>query len=128
MLDAALGVGGHLLELRRTRTGSFGLEQAVGWGDPPDEFREAVLPLSALLAEVPAAAVGAEGRTYLRHGRPLGRAQVLSGFPEGDPPPRLRVLDASGALLALAVPRGFGPPVRGLPLEPVLHPDVVLMD
>jgi tRNA pseudouridine55 synthase len=127
-LGAALGVGGHLFDLRRTRTGAFSLEQAVGWDDLPRRGRDAVLPMSTLLTEMPAVTVGAEGVAYLKNGRPLGREQVRAGFPEADPPPRLRVLDESGALLALAVPRGFGAAVPGLPLDPVLHTDVVLLD
>jgi tRNA pseudouridine55 synthase len=127
-LGEALGVGGHLFDLRRTRTGAFGLEQAVAWDDLPARGRDAVLPLSALLTDLPAVTVGGEGLAYLRNGRPLGRAQVHAGFPEGDPPSRLRVLDERGALLAMAVPRGFGAAVPGLPLDPVLHADVVLID
>jgi hypothetical protein len=38
----------------------------------------------------------------------------------------MRLLDERGRLLALAVPRGFSPPGPGLPVFPVLHPDVVL--
>ena len=40
----------------------------------------------------------------------------------------MRVLDAEGALVALAVPRGFETPGPGLTLERVLHPDIVLID
>jgi tRNA pseudouridine55 synthase len=127
-LGQALGVGGHLLELRRTRTGAFGLEEAVAWDELAGRGREAMVPLSSLLTDLPAVTVGEEGRAYLGHGRPLGRAQVRAGFPEAEPPPRLRVLDESGALLALAVPRGFGEAVPGLPLEPVLHAELVLAD
>jgi tRNA pseudouridine55 synthase len=126
-LGEALGVGGHLSALRRTRSGSFGIDQAVPWEELPGRACEALLPLSALLPEMPAVTVGDEGLALLRHGRPLDRARVESGFPAADPPPRLRVLDGSGALLALAVPMGFGPAVAGLPVEPVLHPDVVLL-
>jgi tRNA pseudouridine55 synthase len=126
-LGKALGVGGHLDELRRTHTGAFGLEQAVRWDDLDARAAQAVLPLSSLLAGLPAVTVGEEGVAFLRNGRPLDRARVQSGFPAGEPPARLRVLDAAGDLLALAVPRGFGPPVKGLPVEPVLHPDVVLL-
>jgi hypothetical protein len=87
-----------------------------------------VLPLSHLLGEMPAARVDARGAEALRHGRDLGQERVLDGFPESAPPPRLRILDESGSLLALAVPRGFGPAAPGLPAAPVLHPDVVLSD
>ena len=50
-----------------------------------------------------------------------------AGFPEARPPERLRVLDESGALVALAVPQGFGAGTAELAVEPVLHPDVVLL-
>jgi tRNA pseudouridine55 synthase len=126
-LGEELGVGGHLAALRRTRTGGFGLEHALAWDDVPARARQAVLPLSSLLTDMPAVTVDGDGAAQLRHGRDLGRARVLSGFPSADPPPRLRILDEAGALLALAVPQGFGPPVPGLPVEPVLHPDVVLV-
>ena len=129
-LGESLGVGGHLMALRRTRTGPFDLERAVSWadlsggGDPSGRL----VPLSDLLPDLPAVRVGAEGIGVLRHGRDLGRAQVQGGFPEGSPPERVRVLGDDGALLALAVPKGFGLAVPGLKLEPALHPDVVLLD
>jgi hypothetical protein len=70
--------------------------------------------------------VGPDGAAAVRHGRALEARLVTDGFPSS-PPERLRVLDAKGRLLALAVPRGFDPPVAGLPNAPVLHPDVVLL-
>ena len=70
--------------------------------------------------------VGEEGRRLVGHGRELGREVVLEGFPEG-PVDRVRVLDARGELLALAVPRGFAPAAPGLARVPVLHPDLVLL-
>ena len=73
--------------------------------------------------------MGERGAHALRHGRDLGLDLVVSGFPAAPPPPRVRILDEPGrSLLALAVPRGFGPAVPGLPAEPVLHPDVVLSE
>ena len=128
-LGEALGVGGHLTALRRTRSGAFGLESAVTLDALREHGRERILALAALLPEVPAARVGDRGAQALRHGRDLGKGVVLSGFPASPPPERMRILDESGeALLALAVPLGFGPAVPGLPAEPVLHPDVVLSD
>jgi tRNA pseudouridine55 synthase len=126
-LGEALGCGAHLVALRRLRSGSFGLERAVS-GDRLDaNAAEALVPLDELLAELPEVRVDAEGLRALRHGRDLGRALVVSGFPEAAPP-RVRVLGGDGSLLALAVPRGFGSAVPGLPIEPVLHPDLVLTD
>ena len=86
-----------------------------------------MIPLSGLLEGLPAVRVGVEGREAVRHGRGLGRLLVSSGFPEAAFD-RVRVLDESGRLLALAVPRGFGPVTPGLPLQPMLQPDVVLVD
>jgi tRNA pseudouridine55 synthase len=125
-LGQALGLGGHLTALRRLRSGAFGLEQAVKGDELSGSARENVLPLSALLTELPEVRVGAEGRAAVGHGCDLNRRLVLSGFPES-PPARLRILDEAGELLALAVPRGFGLEGSALPVEPVLHPDLVLL-
>jgi tRNA pseudouridine55 synthase len=126
-LGQALGVGGHLVALRRTRSGGFGLERAVRWDDLARSAHDHLIPLAEMLPELPAVRVGADGLTAVRHGRDLGRTRVEAGFPEA-PPPRLRVLDDAGSLIALAVPRGFGFAAPGLSVEPVLHPDVVLLD
>ncbi len=126
-LGEALGVGGHLSALRRLRSGAFDLGQALALDAVEGDAGRSLLPLARLLPELPAVRVGSDGRAALRHGRDLGRALVLDGFPQ-EPPPRLRVLDESGALLALAIPRGFGIPPAGLSVEPVLHPDLVLLD
>jgi tRNA pseudouridine55 synthase len=124
-LGERLGVGGHLVALRRTRSGSFGLDDAVS-GDDLSGAREHLVPLDALLSELPAVRVGPEGRERVLHGRDLDRGLTLSGFPEGRVE-RVRVLDEGGGLLALAVPRGFEGGGRAPLVEEVLHPDVVLL-
>jgi tRNA pseudouridine55 synthase len=126
-LGERLGWGGHLSALRRTRSGDFGLEGALAWADLDLKggALARLLPLSSVLPDLPAARVGTEGREALVHGRDLPRRLVLEGFPE-DPPERMRILDISGELLGLAVPRGFGPEVQGLSREEVLHPEIVL--
>jgi tRNA pseudouridine55 synthase len=127
-LGVRLGVGGHLVALRRLSSGAFSLEQSVDCGAiDAGTCLDKILPLARLLPELPSVRVGVEGREALSHGRFLSRRLVLSGFPEAAPPQRLRVLDESGALLALAVPQGFASVGVELPLEPVLHPDVVLL-
>jgi len=125
-LGRKLGVGGHLVGLRRLQSGAFALEHAVGWDDIGARA-DAILPLAGLLLEYPSARVGDEGREALRHGRDLTRALVVSGFPDEPPPERLRIVDDAGALLALAVPRGFSHIAGELAAPPVLHPDVVLL-
>jgi tRNA pseudouridine55 synthase len=124
-LGERLGIGGHLTALRRTRSGVFDLAGAVP-GDDLTGAAARLVPLSGLLLELPAVRVGAAGRALLGHGRELGR-DVVEGFPELAVE-RVRVLDAHGDLLALAVPRGLGPAEPGGPPRfPVLHPDLVLV-
>jgi tRNA pseudouridine55 synthase len=127
-LGEALGVGGHLESLRRTSVGSLGLEGAVTWAELTPDATGRLRPLSALLAELPSVTVDLEALPLLRHGRDLDRSAIREGFPEGQPPERVRVLGSDGALLALAVPRGFRESGSGLPREPVFHPDVVLLE
>jgi tRNA pseudouridine55 synthase len=126
-LGQALGVGAHLSALRRTRSGDFALDGAGDGAAPSPAWEQALLPLSALLPGMPAVRVGAEGAAALRHGRDLTRLLVASVFPS-EPQERFRVLDEAGSLLALAVPQGFGHAAPGLEVEPVLHPEIVLVD
>jgi tRNA pseudouridine55 synthase len=125
-LGERLGTGAHLTALRRTRSGPFDLSQSVS-GDDLAGAVERMIPLARLLLDLPAVTVAAEGRRLVGHGRELGPGDVVEGFPEG-PVERVRVLDESGALLALAVPTGLGPEPSALPRVPALHPDVVLVD
>ncbi|MGN6414167.1 tRNA pseudouridine(55) synthase TruB [Flexivirga sp.] len=77
-LGAALGVGGHLTALRRTRVGRFGLEDAT----PLDELaarvdRDQPLPIigmgAAAAAQFPVRRISDQEATDLRHGKRLAR-------------------------------------------------------
>ncbi len=125
-LGQLLGTGAHLVALRRSRSGAFGEEEAVSWEDVPRRGRDSLVPMRALLPELPAVTVTPEGRAALRHGRDLAAPALVGGYPTA-PGPRLRVLDDSGALVAVAVPRALGVS-RELPIDPVLHPEIVLLD
>jgi tRNA pseudouridine55 synthase len=125
-LGEALGTGAHLVLLRRLRSGAFDEAQAVSWDDVPRRGRESLLPLRALLTELPAVTVTDEGRAALRHGRDLPARVLVGGFP-ATPGPRVRVLDDSGALVAIAVLRGAAASAE-LPVDAVLHPEIVLLD
>ena len=127
-LGNALGVGGHLNALRRLRSGGFDLSSALAWDELEASAGGRLVPLSRVLSELPSVSVGDEGIVALRHGRDLTPALVHDRFPASPPPPRLRVVDEAGSLLALAVPRGFGVSLPGLSVAPSLHPDVVLID
>jgi tRNA pseudouridine55 synthase len=123
-LGEALGVGGHLGALCRTRSGDFTLDQAVS-PDALEEGRTRLVPMGLLLPRLPVVRVGALGRELVRHGRDLGSDAIAEGMPEATVS-RVRILDDAGELLALAVPRPASPP--GAPsVAPALHPDVVLI-
>ena len=126
-LGAALGVGGHLVALRRLASGPFAIADAVPWEDLASTARRRLIPLARLLTDWPAARVGPEGVAALRHGRDLTRRLVLEGFPDAPAGP-MRVIDESGDLLALASARGFLLDGPHPPIEPTLHPDTVLLD
>jgi tRNA pseudouridine55 synthase len=132
-LGAALGCGAHLAALRRTASGAFTLADAVPL--PPSEAPASALsaslrPLDGLLPDWPAAVVTAAGADRVRHGALLG-PDACTAYPAipapdagaadaagtaGAPAVSVRLVDASGHLLALGAWRG------GL-----LHPSVVLV-
>jgi len=124
-LGQKLGTGGHLVALRRLRTGAFDLEGSVTW----DEIESAgpkVRPLEALLPDHPAVTLGAAGRDALGHGRDL-TPDLVVGFPSADVGP-VRLLDASsGALLGIGRCLGFSEALPGVPGTPALHPDIVFI-
>ena len=116
-IGAALGTGGHLSALRRTESAGFGLPEAVTWGElTRADLRSKIVPLQALLPEIPAVRVGAQGLRALRHGRDLERSALIEGsdWRDGE---RFRILAEDGALVALATPTGAR-----------LHPHVVLVE
>jgi tRNA pseudouridine55 synthase len=72
----ALGTVGHVTMLRRTRAGTFGLEQAISLDFLADaakarQLTRTVLPLEAGLDDIPALPVTPEQAKLLRHGQPL---------------------------------------------------------
>jgi tRNA pseudouridine55 synthase len=94
---AALGVGGHLRALRRTRVGPHAVDRAVpldALGDA-DRVRAAMLtPLDAV-SHLPRVVVDEEGIAALRYGRALPAA---GDAPEHTP---LALASAGGELLAI---------------------------
>ena len=99
-LGAALGVGGHLTALRRTRVGRFDLDQAVtldtltataeshGPGGIP------LLPIAdAARAQLPVHEVSAEDAVRLSHGQ-----RIPSGFGRSD---AVAAIDPDGRLVAV---------------------------
>lgn len=96
-LGAALGVGGHLTALRRTRIGAFDVAAAV----PVDDIAETSLvkPATAASVVVGALAVGAEEARDLRHGKRIDGGGRLTGE-------RAAAIDPDGRLVGIVERRG----------------------
>jgi tRNA pseudouridine55 synthase len=134
-LGERLGVGGHLVALRRTRSGTLTLADAVGLDAverEPELAAGRVIPLAAMLPGLAPVVLTSDGVRKAIHGRELGPADCVSGFANRDsglarpsesrittPESRLyRLLDPAGQLVAIARPAT----AAGL-----LHPSVVLV-
>lgn len=93
----ALGVGGHLVELRRTRIGDHGVESALSLDqlENPAAVRERLLAPADALIHLPSVRVDDEGARALAHGRSIEAPAELE---EGR---RAALLSPSGALLAI---------------------------
>jgi tRNA pseudouridine55 synthase len=112
-LGRALGVGAHVAALRRTRSGPFALAEAR----PLDAVLAALAPGSAAplpvvspadaLAHLPRCEVDATGAKTLEQGKRLPWT-ALSGAPDPEGAPRVRVLRPGGTLLAVAEPHQDG--------------------
>jgi len=112
------GTGACLEALRRTRSGDATIEEAV----PIDALEGAsdaaalLIPMERLLLDLQAATVTSEGLSRVSHGQDVRPSDLAGGAtPSGD---HVRLLDASGALVAVATPRER---------VNVLHPEVVLI-
>ncbi|MBD0292017.1 MAG: tRNA pseudouridine(55) synthase TruB [Jiangellaceae bacterium] len=96
-LGAALGVGGHLTVLRRTRVGPFGLDAACTMDELGREF--VLMPLEqAAGAAFPRLDVDAATAERVAHGAPLPRT--------GRGPGPVAVFGPEGKLLSLVEDRG----------------------
>lgn len=115
-LGLRLGCGAHLERLRRTRSGPFGLEQAVPLDTVEAEGLAAaarVIPIEALLMDVPAVTVNDRGARRAAHGNAVMESDVAGPVSDA---PLARLFDRQGALVAIAERR----------IGRVLHPVVVL--
>jgi len=80
-IGAALGTGAHLAALRRTASGRFRVAEALtleGLRAIPRP-RERLLPLGALLADLPATELDAAAEARLRNGQPLKISGLQAG-------------------------------------------------
>jgi tRNA pseudouridine55 synthase len=119
-LGEALGVGAHLTALRRTRSGGFGLDEAV----PLDALDvERMVPLDSLLPEWPSVRLDERGRQAVGHGRDITRDLTADDWPPNAA--HVRLMDDGGRLVAIAVPREGSSRGSELAFERSLHPEIV---
>jgi tRNA pseudouridine55 synthase len=105
-LGAALGVGGHLTALRRTRIGRYSVEQASRLEELTRENLSVLPAAVAARQQFPVRLLSQQDEIDLRHGKRIAldddtRAQ-LAGRPAGTP---VAALNAEGQLVAM-VERG----------------------
>jgi tRNA pseudouridine55 synthase len=124
-LGARLGCGAHLEGLRRTRAGEFGIAGAVPLAQVEAEGPQSaarLIGLAALLPHLPAVILDERGARRAAHGNDVGPADLATAERAAAAgtdrdSQRVRLLDASGMLLAIAEPTPDG----------LLHPVVVLV-
>ncbi len=120
-LGERLGCGAHLASLRRYRSGSFTLEQAVNLsslkGDPASVLAR-IVPLEGLLTELPVFVLTEAGQQRALHGNPVGAgdARAAEGATLPAPGSFARLFSDDRRLLAIG---RTGP-------DRLLHPVVVL--
>lgn len=120
-LGERLGCGAHLASLRRYRSGPFTLDQAVGLStirDDPAAALARVVPLEALLPELPVFVLTDGGQRRALHGNPVGAADARPAEGAVLPAPGCFARLFSGDRRLLAIGR-TGP-------DRLLHPVVVL--
>ncbi len=107
-IGEALGVGGHMLALERTRVGSLTLEQALTVEEVATKaalgrLREDLLSLDLALGNLPSVTVDAEAAARVHHGAPFPVACAIreDGAAAGRTDGPLRIHDGDGRLLAI---------------------------
>ena len=105
-LGQALGCGGHLAELERTRVGPFSIKSAVSLPElerafEDGQWRDLLLPLDCGLAELPAITLHIEDEKDIRHGQAvrIDEERLTSAVVEDGRPHRAYAED--GGLVAI---------------------------
>jgi tRNA pseudouridine55 synthase len=103
-LGERLGVGAHLIALRRTRAGEFRIETAVTIDELKTKAEEEtatnlLLPMDAALSVLPFVHLTADEARRVGHGRPVSlMSKEGASYPDGQ---RVRLRDESGNLVAI---------------------------
>lgn len=92
-LGSALGVGGLVQTLRRTRVGTFAAEEGIGLDAGPDAARARIIPVARAVTDLPRAVLDADAARRFCQGqvvaetlipRPGGRTQIAVFGPKED--------------------------------------------
>jgi tRNA pseudouridine55 synthase len=119
-LGRRIGVGACLDALRRTRSGACTLSAAVTLDDLATGaagVASRLIDCNTLLPDFPAVQLNDAGVAYVTHGRDLGPAQYAGTPGAAVQSPWIRLIDTTGALVALAVYDAR---------SNLLHPSIVL--
>ena len=110
-IGAALGVGGHLRSLERSRVGPLTLDRALTIGDLVTRqalsiLGDDLLSLDQVLQHLPALAVDEQTGSRVRHGVPVPLCGIVQRKPAEDearnaPGMPIRIHDDGGQLLAI---------------------------
>jgi tRNA pseudouridine55 synthase len=122
-LGRRLGCGACLDALRRTRSGTSTLSNAVTMEELTapgtlEALQARFIQCDALLLDYPAVQVTEQGLSYVSHGRDLSPAQLSGSMRVTSGAPWVRLMDARGALVALATTDTA---------SGMLHPSIVLL-
>lgn len=101
-LGAALGCGAHLLSLRRTAFGPFGLEDSLPLAvvsEGPSRLKDSLLSLSQALAHYRRVEISPRAVTSLRHGQ---QAPLRELPPASAPHEIIQLVALDGSVVALA--------------------------
>jgi tRNA pseudouridine55 synthase len=129
-IGEALGVGGHLLSLERTRVGPLAVEQALTMNEigacvQGGRLGDALLTLDAALDMLPAVVVDERTAGRVRHGVAVPAGAGRWAAEPRSEPAAVRVKDAAGRLLAIGK---FAPGSAGGNVVPGIAIDKVLVD
>jgi tRNA pseudouridine55 synthase len=122
-LGERLGVGAHLAALRRTRVGAVTADRALALETVernPAEAAAAVVPMAAMLPDLPAVTLTADGVRRAINGCRLNQSDFAArpSPVRGLECPLARLLDPAGFLVGIA---------RTVAASGALHPSVILM-
>lgn len=116
-LGEALGVGAHLMGLRRLASGPFSLEKALplekilSWmaEGRKEEIEARVISMADALSDMPTLRLDEERSRKVAYGKILGGRDLASGgWQSGGEESRVRILAPDGRLLAVAEERDGG--------------------